>query len=81
MLKYQHCDSVSTLSEGLAEYRASNADWIGATVLDSVVVLPRVLARCRRMSQRWPWTDFDRCHPVALLELRREYGIEVVTVG
>ncbi len=57
MLKYQHRDAVSTLSEGLAEHHASRADLIDGRGLSD---------RARE--------------PVSLLELRREYGIEVVTV-
>ena len=50
------------------------------TTLRSIVVIPRVLARCRRMHKRWPWSDFDAYRQVELSELRREYGIEVLTV-
>ena len=50
------------------------------TALRSSVVVPRVFARCRRMRKRWPWSDFDEYRQVELSELRREYGIEVLTI-
>ena len=50
------------------------------TSFQSLVVVPRVFARCRRMHKRWPWSDFDLHRQVALSELRREYGIEVLTI-
>ena len=50
------------------------------TALRATVVVPRVFARCRRMHKRWPWSDFDSHRQVELWELRREYGIEVLTV-
>ncbi len=53
---------------------------IARTALRSVTVLPRVVARCTRMHRRWPWSDFDAHRQVALRELRREYGVEVLIV-
>ena len=50
------------------------------TALRSVANVPRVLAGCMRMHQRWPWSDFDRYRNVGLVEVRREYGIRIVTV-
>ncbi len=50
------------------------------TALRASMVVPRVFARCRRMHKRWPWSDFDLHRQVALSELRREYGIEVLTI-
>ncbi len=53
---------------------------IAHTALRSVVVVPRVLLRCLRMHKRWPWSEFDSYRQVLLPELRREFGIEVVTI-
>ncbi|MCZ6783045.1 MAG: hypothetical protein O7G30_07010 [Proteobacteria bacterium] len=53
---------------------------IGRTALRSVTVVPRVMARCLRMHKRWPWPDFETYRPLALRELRREYGIQVLIV-
>ncbi len=53
---------------------------IGRTALRSVTVVPRVMARCSRMHKRWPWSEFEPYRPVALRELRHEYGIQVLTV-
>ncbi len=57
-------------------------DWglIARTGLRSVAVLPPVMARCLRMHKRWPWSEFDAHRPVALQELRREYGIRVLSI-
>ncbi len=48
--------------------------------LRSMVNVPLVLFRCLRMDRRWPWSDFDRHMNVRLVEIRREYGIRVLTV-
>jgi hypothetical protein len=44
----------------------------------SLVLVPVVLWRCRRMTKRWPWSDFDGYLDAPLSEIRREYGIEPV---
>lgn len=49
------------------------------TGLQSLVVVPRVLARCTRMHERWPWDAFDAHLSVPLSELRRHYGIDVLS--
>jgi len=48
--------------------------------LRSIVNFPLVLFRCLRMRKRWPWSDFERYADVRLAEIRREFGIKVVTV-
>ena len=53
---------------------------IPRTALRSVVNVPRVSIRCRRMHKRWPWHDFDAYLDVGLADIRNEFGIEVVTV-
>ncbi len=53
---------------------------IGRTALRSVTVVLHVMARCSRMHKRWPWSEFEPYRPVALRELRHEYGIQVLTV-
>jgi len=56
--------------------------WSGVvgTAMPSLMNVPRVLFRCLRMRKRWPWTDFERYENVRLDEIRREFGIRVVTV-
>lgn len=49
------------------------------TGLQSLVVVPRVLAHCARMNERWPWNDFAAHQSVPLSELRRHYGIDVLS--
>ena len=53
---------------------------IAVTALRSTTLVPRVMARCRHMHKRWPWSDFDAHRDAPLAELRREYGIRVVSV-
>ena len=52
---------------------------VPGTALRSIVNVPLVLFRCLRMHKRWPWSDFDRYKSVRLAEIRREFGIGVVT--
>jgi hypothetical protein len=40
---------------------------------------PRVLWRARRMHKRWPWSDFDGYRAVPLAEIRREFGIRLLS--
>ena len=49
------------------------------TALRSTVNVPLVLFRCLRMHKRWPWSDFARYTNVRLVEIRRDFGIRVVT--
>ena len=49
------------------------------TALRSTVRLPLVLVRCLRMRKRWPWSDFDGYRHVRLVDIRREFGIRVLT--
>jgi hypothetical protein len=51
---------------------------VPGTAIASMRVAPRVFAGCRRMHERWPWSDFDRHLGTRLVELRNEYGIRVV---
>lgn len=50
------------------------------TALRSTVNVPLVLVRCLRMQKRWPWSDFERYRGVRLAEIRREFGIRILTV-
>jgi hypothetical protein len=53
---------------------------IPKTAFRSVVSLPLVAIRCRRMHKPWPWHDFDACLDVALVDIRDEFGISMVAV-
>ena len=48
------------------------------TAFQSVAFVPVVLWRCFQMHKRWPWADFEQYLEVPLIELRREYGIQLV---
>jgi hypothetical protein len=52
---------------------------IAGTSLRSLALVPRVLWRCFRMRKRWPWSEFAGYLAVPLAEIRREFGIEVVS--
>ena len=46
--------------------------------LQAVVLVPLVIWRARRMRRRWPWSDFEPYLAKPLVEIRREFGIELV---
>jgi hypothetical protein len=52
---------------------------VPGTALRSVVNVPLVLFFCLRMKKRWPWSAFERYLNVPLTEIRRQFGIRVVT--
>lgn len=41
-------------------------------------IVPAVIARSRRMTKKWPWSDFDEYMDTALNEIRGQFGIEVL---
>ena len=47
------------------------------TIALSVVLVPRTILRCRRQSERWPWSGFEPLLDVPLRELRDRFGIRV----
>jgi hypothetical protein len=53
---------------------------IPRTAFRSAAHVPLVLSRCLRMRKRWPWSEFEEYMNVRLVEIRREFGIKVVTV-
>jgi hypothetical protein len=52
---------------------------IGPTILASIVNVPRVIAGCLRMNERWPWSDFDQWLDVPLSQIRQRYQIRIVS--
>lgn len=54
---------------------------VARTTARSAIVMPQVFVRCRRMTRRWPWAAFDRHLDTPLTEIRRDYGIDVLTVS
>lgn len=67
------------LPESQEIYAEIPARAVPGTALRSLVLVPRVLAGCLRMTERWPWSDHDAYLDAPLCELRGRYGIEVVT--
>ena len=51
------------------------------TALRSLVSVPRVLLRCRKMRKRWPWHDFDGYLDLRLDAIRNEFGVAIVAVA
>lgn len=63
---------------GVADvYGSLGAGEVLATVVKSVVIVPRTLLRCLRQRRRWPWDAFDEYRPVALRDIRESFGIRV----
>ena len=72
----------TTMSKGynMAGWRvgfcAGNAEMIkGLGMLP--VYMPKVWLRTRKMTKRWPWTEFESYLDRPLGEIREEFGIEV----
>ena len=72
----------------IREYRSPESkeiyeriEWrdVAGTALRSIVNIPLVLVRCLGMHKRWPWSDFEKYTNVRLADIRREFGIRVVT--
>jgi hypothetical protein len=65
------------LHESLQIYKQLGVFEILLTILHSVFLVPRTIARCFRQRGRWPWSDFEKYLQVPLWEIRREFGIRV----
>jgi hypothetical protein len=52
---------------------------IAVVSVRSVVLFPLVLWHCVRMRKRWPWSEFDEYLVVPLAEIRRKFGITLVS--
>jgi hypothetical protein len=50
-----------------------------AAARTAIPAIPRVLWRARQMRKRWPWSGFEGYLGVPLGELRREFGIRLLT--
>ena len=53
---------------------------IPRTVWRSARSIPLVIIRCGRMKKRWPWHDFDDYLNTGLVDIRREFGIKIVSI-
>ncbi len=53
---------------------------VASTAARSTIVMPKVLLRCRRMSRRWPWAEPEHHSGAPLADLRRDFGIDVLTI-
>ena len=50
---------------------------IAVTAVKALVLAPRTIWRCTRMTERWPWKDFDGYLETPLDEIRHRFGIKV----
>lgn len=67
-----------SLYDSIDIYKKLRLGDILATMLDSIVVVPRTLWRCSKQRKRWPWSEFDEHLQTPLHELRERFGIRVV---
>lgn len=49
--------------------------WIAVLTIPAVV---RAYRHSRKMTKRWPWAEHDAYLDVPLVELRREFGIQII---
>jgi hypothetical protein len=54
---------------------------IAVTFLRSLVLMPRVMMRCRAMSRRWPWAEHEDFLDRRLVDIRREFNIKPIVVA
>jgi len=66
-----------SLHESMNIYRGLAITDIVWTLLTSVIIVPRTVARCLRQHKRWPWQEFAQYRDVPLGRLRDEFGIRV----
>ncbi len=50
------------------------------TFFRSLVLIPRVMLRCRAMSKRWPWSEHEAYLGRRLVDIRREFNIQPLVV-
>ena len=50
---------------------------IFVTTLKSLVLVPRTVWRCWRMTERWPWHNFEVYLDTPLHEIRHRFGIKI----
>lgn len=70
MRGYMHYDSQDI-------YRQLKLGEVLWTILLSVVLVPRTLARCFGQRKKWPWKDYDALLYRPLAALRQEFGVKV----
>ena len=44
-----------------------------------VINMPRVILRAKRMNKRWPWSDHERYLDMPVVDIRREFNIQIIT--
>ena len=65
------------LPESKEIYEELTLSLIVVTGIQAIVLVPRTIWRCLRMSKRWPWDDFDNYLDMPLSQLRQELAIRV----
>ena len=69
--------SGSRLHESFSIYRKLKLGEVLATILLSIVVVPRTIVRCMRQRRKWPWSKFSQYTHVPLRTVRADLGIRV----
>jgi hypothetical protein len=66
------------LPESREIYQQITWSQTASVALRMTTLLPLVLWRCLHMRKRWPWEEFERYLDVPLVQIRWEFGIELV---
>lgn len=51
------------------------------TLFMSLVLMPKVIIRCRAMSKPWPWAEHEKYLDRKLVDIRREFNIKPIIVA
>ena len=51
------------------------------TFFMSLVLMPKVIIRCRAMSKPWPWSEHEKYLDRKLVDIRREFNIKPIIVA
>ena len=51
------------------------------TFFMSLVLMPKVIIRCRAMSKPWPWAEHEKYLDRKLVDIRREFNIKPIIVA
>lgn len=65
------------LHEAIEIYQRLGPGDVLRSIVHSVYLVPRTLARCLRQRRRWPWDAFEAYGQVPLREIRKDFGIRV----
>ena len=67
------------LPESQEIYEQLTFSEIARTSFRSMLTVPLVRWRCHRMRKRWPWSEFTEFMTMPLVDVRRTFGIQVLS--